>query len=51
MSGRQVRYQADVTASGVDLQRIGREFNVPALAAERYQTTINARVTARRRGD
>ena len=50
MKGRQVRYQADVTASGLDLQRIGREFDVPALAAERYQSTINARITAKGEG-
>ena len=50
MNGRQVRYQADLTARDIDLQRIGREFRVPALAVERYRSTINARVKAEGEG-
>jgi hypothetical protein len=46
MAGRQVSYDAEVSANGVDLQRIGRAFNVPALAVDRYASDINARVTA-----
>ena len=38
MNGRQVGYDADIGVKGVDLQRIGREFNVPALATDRYQS-------------
>ncbi len=50
MDGRRVTYQADVTASGVDLQRIGREFNVPALVSERYQSNINGQISANGQG-
>ena len=46
LDGRDVRYKADATATNLDLQRVGREFNVPALATPRYQSNINARLTA-----
>jgi hypothetical protein len=46
----QVEYQADVTASNVDLQRIGREFAVHPLDVGRYHTQLNARVTTAGRG-
>ena len=34
-------YSAKGEVSGVELQRIGREFNVPALTTERYRGTVN----------
>jgi hypothetical protein len=46
MAGGQVTYDADVTAKDVDLQRIAREFNVPALALDRYASDIDAHVIA-----
>jgi hypothetical protein len=46
MDGGRIAYNADATVSGLDLQRIGREFNVPALADDRYKTTINGHVVA-----
>jgi autotransporter translocation and assembly factor TamB len=44
VDGARIAYEADITAKGVDPQRIGREFNVPALTAERYRGEINARI-------
>lgn len=48
--GRDVSYRADATVSDLDLQRVGNEFKIPALAASRYKSSINARVTADGRG-
>src|SRR5439155_14310390 len=45
-----IGYTADVTVSDVDLQRVGQAFNVPALDADRYKSSINAHVTARGTG-
>jgi autotransporter translocation and assembly factor TamB len=50
MRGRDLAYQADVRVAGADLQRLGREFNVPALADRRYQSDLNAHVVASGRG-
>ena len=41
-----IAYQADVTVSGLDLQRVGRDFSVPALEADRYKSTVNGHVRA-----
>ncbi|MEP7304911.1 MAG: translocation/assembly module TamB domain-containing protein [Acidobacteriota bacterium] len=46
----QVDYQADVTASNVDLQRVGKEFGIPALDDGRYHSELNVHVTAAGRG-
>jgi hypothetical protein len=46
VNGREVAYDADLRARTVDLQRIGRAFNVPALTVDRYASDINAHVTA-----
>jgi autotransporter translocation and assembly factor TamB len=46
ISGDQVRYRADATVADLDLQRLGRAFGVPALAADRYRSSINGHVTA-----
>ena len=50
LSGRHVAYEADLRAQGVDLQRIGREFNVPALAVDRYRSDIDAHISANGQG-
>ncbi len=46
IDGSAVAYSADATVAGLDLERIGREFEVPALAAARYQSDINGHVVA-----
>jgi autotransporter translocation and assembly factor TamB len=50
LNGSDVAYRADATVADLDLERLGREFNVPALAAEQYRSTINGHVTANGRG-
>ena len=50
MAGSRVTYDADVTVNDVDLQRIGREFNLPALAVDRYASDIDAHVVANGEG-
>ena len=50
MDGRRVTYDADITATDVDVQRIGREFKVPALAVDRYATAIDVHVVANGEG-
>ncbi|MBW8861915.1 MAG: translocation/assembly module TamB domain-containing protein [Acidobacteria bacterium] len=46
MNGKAIGYSADATVQNLDLQRVGREFNVPALADDKYKSTINARLVA-----
>ena len=41
-----IAYQADATVAGLDLQRVGRDFNVPALETDRYKSTLNGHVQA-----
>ena len=41
-----LEYTADVTVADLDVQRVGREFGIPALANERYQSAINGHITA-----
>jgi autotransporter translocation and assembly factor TamB len=50
MRGREASYQADLSVADVDLERIGREFDVPALASARYASTLNGRIAADGRG-
>jgi autotransporter translocation and assembly factor TamB len=50
IDGKAIGYSADATVAGLDLERIGHELNVQALAAPRYRSTINAHVTANGRG-
>jgi autotransporter translocation and assembly factor TamB len=50
INGSDIEYSADATLSNVDLQRLGQEFGVPTLAAERYKTVINGHLTAEGRG-
>ncbi|HUK33311.1 MAG TPA: hypothetical protein VLV86_05350, partial [Vicinamibacterales bacterium] len=40
------RYQVDMSVLDVDLQRIGRQFNIPALADARYRSSLNGHVVA-----
>jgi autotransporter translocation and assembly factor TamB len=46
MNGKAIGYSADATVEHLDLQRVGREFNVPALADDKYKSTINAHLVA-----
>jgi len=41
-----VRYTVDMSVLDVDLQKIGKQFNVQALADPRYQTSLNGHVVA-----
>jgi autotransporter translocation and assembly factor TamB len=50
VNGSDIAYRADATVAGLDLERLGREFNVPALATERYRSSINGHVAASGRG-
>jgi hypothetical protein len=36
-------YSAKGEVSGVDVQRVGREFNIPAIATDRYHSTVSGR--------
>jgi hypothetical protein len=46
MNGKAIGYSADATVQNLDLQRVGRDFNVPALADDKYKSTINAHLVA-----
>jgi len=50
VDGKDIGYSADATVSNLDLQRVGKEFDVPALATDRYKSTINGHVVANGRG-
>jgi uncharacterized protein involved in outer membrane biogenesis len=45
-NGPEIAYKADATVAELDLQRVGEDFRVPALAAERYKSSINGHVVA-----
>src|SRR5262249_27824332 len=46
-SGRyDVAYNADATVADLDLQRVGSEFRIPALADDRYKSSINGHISA-----
>ncbi|MBS1820205.1 MAG: translocation/assembly module TamB domain-containing protein [Acidobacteria bacterium] len=45
-NGTDLGYRANATVTNVDLQQVGSAFNVPALADERYRSTLNATLTA-----
>lgn len=49
-NGDVMGYSADLTVNGLDLQRFGRDFRVPALAVDRYQSTLNGHVMVSGRG-
>ena len=44
--GQDVTYRADATVASLDLQRVGRAFNVPALETDRYKSDLNGHVQA-----
>lgn len=48
--GSQASYEARGTVRGLDLQRLGREFGLPALTRERFDSDINASFDLRGRG-
>ncbi|HEY2150309.1 MAG TPA: translocation/assembly module TamB domain-containing protein [Vicinamibacterales bacterium] len=48
--GRNVSYRADATVAGLDLERVGNEFRLAALADSRYASRINGHVTMNGRG-
>jgi len=50
LNGSDIAYRADATVADLDLERLGREFDIPALATERYASAINGHVTASGRG-
>jgi autotransporter translocation and assembly factor TamB len=50
VDGKAIGYSADAAVSNLDLQRIGEQFKVPALASDRYKSTINAHLVANGRG-
>jgi translocation-and-assembly-module (TAM) inner membrane subunit TamB-like protein len=49
-NGSAVGYQADATVADLDLQRIGEQFRIPALAQERFKSSLNGHITARGSG-
>jgi uncharacterized protein involved in outer membrane biogenesis len=46
VNGEAIGYSTDATVSNLDLQRLGQEFNVPALATDRYKSAINGHIVA-----
>ncbi len=50
VNGADVAYRADATVADLDLQRIGEQFRVRALAADRYKSSINGHIAADGRG-
>ena len=46
VNGPAIAYRADATVADLDLQRIGEQFQVPALADARYQSAINGHIAA-----
>jgi hypothetical protein len=50
VKGRDIGYKADAMVTDLDLQRIGTEFGVPALATDRYRSAINGHIVAQGRG-
>jgi hypothetical protein len=50
IDGADIAYRADADVSDLDLQRVGEEFRVAALADRRYKSLINGHVAATGRG-
>ena len=46
LDGRGIAYQTDATVDNLDLQRVGTEFRVPALADQRYKSSVNGHIVA-----
>jgi len=45
-AGQNVSYRVDATVADLDLQRVGTEFGVRALAVDRYKSIINGHIVA-----
>jgi len=50
VAGGDIAYRADATIAQLDLQRVGDEFRVPALAADRFKSSLNGHLAATGRG-
>ena len=50
VQGEDLTYEADATIAGLDLQRVGSDFGVAALAEDRLRSHINGHVAAQGRG-
>ena len=48
--GADVVYRADVAVADLDLQRVGEQFRVPALATDRYKSALNGHIVANGHG-
>ncbi|HJZ72169.1 MAG TPA: translocation/assembly module TamB domain-containing protein [Vicinamibacterales bacterium] len=46
VDGKAIGYSVDATVRDLDLERVGTAFNLPALATDRYKSTINAHLVA-----
>src|SRR5436190_2093377 len=46
VDGKAIAYAADATVAKLDLQESGKQFDIPALAADRYKSDINGHLTA-----
>lgn len=46
MRGDDLTFKTDVTVADLDLQQVGREFNVPTLESERYEGRLGGHVVA-----
>jgi len=46
MNGNDLSYSADATVSHLDLQRVGHDFGVAALASDRYKSEVNGHIKA-----
>ena len=49
-AGKNVTYRVDATVADLDLQRIGTEFGVAALATDRYKSAINGHIVGEGHG-
>jgi hypothetical protein len=50
IDGADLGYRADATVADLDLQRVGEQFRVPALADVRYKSAINGHIAAHGHG-
>lgn len=50
LNGSDTAYRSDATVADLDLQRIGEQFRLPALAPDRYKSAINGHITVNGRG-
>ena len=46
VNGKAIAYRADANVSHLDLQRLGQDFNISALAIDRYKSDINGHIAA-----